>query len=104
MMRPSTSESGRPDWGAFGTVDYERICGPFDKARYKADRLAEELRSVLITIDIIRARLPQAALYLALKYLRFGMISDEHVANDDLPALLRQTRRAQRLREEIREV
>jgi hypothetical protein len=103
-IRPTINENGRADWGAFGTVDFERIRGPFDKARYKADQLAEELRRVLISVDIVRARLPQAALYLTLKYLGLGIVKDEHVASDDLRTLLRLTRRAQQLREEIWEL
>lgn len=103
-IRPTIDENGRADWGAFGTVDFERQHGPFDKARYKADRLGEELDRVLITIDIVRARLPQPALYLALKYLRMGILREEHVAHEDLRALLRLTRRAEKLREEIREL
>ena len=103
-IRPTIDENGRADWGAFGTVDYERLHGPFDKARYKADRLEEELRGVLITTDIVRARLPQPAAYLALTYLRMGILKNEHVTNDDLHALLRLTRTAQKLREEIQEL
>ena len=103
-IQPTIDENGRADWGAFGTVDYGRQHGPFDKARYKADRLGEELGRVLITIDIVRDRLPQPALYLALKYLRMGILKDEHVAHEDLRAILRLTRRAEKLREEIREL
>ncbi|HNQ22537.1 MAG TPA: hypothetical protein PKK06_05525 [Phycisphaerae bacterium] len=67
-IRPTIDENGRPDWGAYGTVDYELQHGPFDRARYKADRLGDELRGVLITIDIVRARLPPAPLSLAPTY------------------------------------
>ena len=32
-------ESGGFDWGAFGSVDFDRYCGGYDKVRYKADKL-----------------------------------------------------------------
>ncbi|MFC1604034.1 hypothetical protein ACFL5F_03310, partial [Planctomycetota bacterium] len=38
-IRPVVDESGGVDWGAFGTVDFERQSGEFDKARYKAEKL-----------------------------------------------------------------
>ena len=43
-MQPVTDQEGHVDWGAFGTVDFERM-QPFDKARYKADKLRERLTS-----------------------------------------------------------
>jgi len=67
-IRPTIDENGRPDWGAYGTVDYERQHGPFAKARSDADRLGDELRRLLLTIDLVRAHLPPAPLYLALTY------------------------------------
>lgn len=103
-IRPTIDQDGRPDWGAYGTVDYERLHGPFDKARYKADRLQDELRRIIITIDMVRAHLPPAPLYLALKYLRLGILKDEHITSDDLRDILRLTRRAERLRDEIRDL
>jgi len=101
-IRPTIDENGRPDWGAYGTVDYERQHGPFAKARSDADRLGDELRRLLLTIDLVRAHLPPAPFYLALTYLPPGILHDEHLTNDDPRALLRLTRRAQKLREEIR--
>ena len=43
-IRPEVDESGYIDWGAFGTVDFDRLRPPFDRARYKADKLREELQ------------------------------------------------------------
>ena len=47
-IRPTVDELGHLDYGAFGTVDFERLYGKFDKARYKADKLREELEAQLI--------------------------------------------------------
>lgn len=56
-IRPLIDECGRLDWGAFGTWDYERLRGPFDKAGYKADKLQEQLRWALIMFGIVQERL-----------------------------------------------
>src|SRR4030042_3485715 len=40
---PVADESGGVDWGAFGSVDFERYSGGFDKARYKAEKLRESI-------------------------------------------------------------
>ena len=99
-LRPSMDEEGRVDWGAFGTVDFERMYGSFDKARYKADILREKLKDVLITLDIVRRRLPPAG-YLVLKLVQMGIISSDHVTSEDVRAVLRLRRQVQRLRDEI---
>lgn len=101
-IRPDTDESGRVDWGAFGTVDFARIAPEFDKARYKADRLREKLADTLHTLSLVKRRLPAVGLVLALKYLQMGILQREHVVNDDLLAVIRLQQRITRLRDEIR--
>ena len=101
FIRPNTDENGHVDWGAFGTVDFERLYGPFDKARYKADILRDQLKDTLITIDIVRRRLPPQA-DLVLEYVRMGIIQREHLTSDDVRAMLRLQSRVQQLREEIK--
>lgn len=60
-IRPIVDEFGHLDWGAFGTVDFLRLRGPFDKARYKADKLQEKLHDHLFMLDLVRERVsPQA--------------------------------------------
>jgi hypothetical protein len=56
-IRPVIDESGRLDWGAFGTWDFEWLRGPFDKARYKADKLQEQLQWALIMFSMVQDRL-----------------------------------------------
>lgn len=46
------------DEGAFGSVDFDRLVPEFDKVRYKAEKLREQLRDLLITISIVKERLP----------------------------------------------
>jgi len=86
---------------AFASIDFERIMPEFDKARYKRDKLREELKDTIIMMDIIKERLPRAK-YMVLKNLRMGVIELEQIANHDMKALARWYLRARRLREEIR--
>ena len=98
-FRPAIDEFGHLD-GAFGSVDFARLRPPFDKARYKADILREKLNDVLITLDIVKQRVPATG-FLVLKLVQMGILSEEHVTGEDVRALLRLRRRVQSLREEI---
>jgi hypothetical protein len=102
-IRPDIDESGGIDWGAFATVDFERSRPAFDRARYKVERLREELASVLLMFDMVQDRLPKAK-YLVLKYLQQGVIELDQIASEDMLALARLHRRAERIRQEIREI
>lgn len=100
-IRPGVDADGRLDWGAFGTVDWERIAPEFNKARYKADKLREELEMTLITFSIIKEHVPIEARGLLIKYTKLGIIEPEHIADDDARAMVRFYRRAERLKREI---
>jgi len=78
---PVVDESGGVDWGAFGTVDFDRYAGGFDKLRYKADKLREQMKDRLIMVSIVAERLPDKAKYLVLKYLRMGVVGLGHISN-----------------------
>ena len=54
--KPIIEEDGYLDWGAFGTVDFDKMF-PFNKSLYKADKLREELTNTLIMFDLIKERL-----------------------------------------------
>ena len=101
---PAVDESGGVDWGAFGTVDFDRIVPDFDKARYKADKLREQLKDILITFSIVKERLPGKAKNLVLKYLRMGIIELEHIASEDMLCLARLYLRARAIQKEIAEL
>jgi len=103
-VQPAIDEDGFVDWGAFATVDFERYSGGFDRARYKADMLREERRDVLITLDMIKRRLPGKAKYLVLKYVNIGVLDFDHIASEDALAFVRLWRRADRIRSEIRQL
>jgi hypothetical protein len=99
-IRPFFDEAGGVDFGAFGTVDFERLY-PFDKVRYKAEKLCEELKDVTIRMGLIKERLLGRAKYMVLKYLKMGFIELGHIINHDMWCLARLYLRARRLRDEI---
>jgi len=101
-IRP-TIEDGHVDWGAFATVDFARTMPEFDKVRYKADMLHEELRDVLIRLSVVKYRLTKAH-YQVLKYLRAGVISLEDISDVDLYHIARLYLRARRLQKESSEL
>lgn len=103
-IRPDMDESGNVDWGAFGTIDFDRYRGGFDKVRYKADKLREQMNDLLIMVSIVKERLPGKAKYLVLKYLKMGIIGLEHIINADMLALARLFFRVERLRGDIRQL
>lgn len=103
-MRPQVDENGNLDWGAFGTVDFDRYSVSFDKARYKADKLRERLKDLLIMFSIVSERIKAETKRLVLKYLRMNIIGLEHIVNDDMLALARLYLRARKLQKEIAEL
>ena len=102
-LRPTIDEDGSVCWGAFGTVDFERMY-PFNKVLYKADQLREQLKNVLIMFSIVNERLEPKAKYTVLKYLKMGIIKLEHIADNDMRALGRLYLRIRRLRKQIAEL
>ena len=104
FIRANIDQDGSVDWGAFGTVDFDRYGGGFDKVRYKADKVREQLKDLLILLSIVNERIKTRAKYLVLKFLRMGVIELEHIANNDMLALARLYLRARRMRKEIAEL
>ena len=100
-IRPAVDESGSVDWGAFGSVDFERERPEFDKARYRVMKIRERLKDVFIMLGIVKERLPGKAKYLVLKYLRMGMIGPEDVVSEDMRAMVRLYEKARRMQREI---
>jgi hypothetical protein len=99
---PAVDESGGIDWGAFGSVDFDRLRPAFDRARYKVDKLREELKDVLIMLSIVHERLPDRKKYLVLKYLKMGWIGIDDIANEEMRSIARWYLRAEKLRQQIR--
>lgn len=103
-IRPVLDEFGHLDWGAFGTVDFSRIRPEFDKARYKADKLQEQLRDDLIMLDVVRERVDPRARE-AVRALALHTETDlEAIENPSEWSYARYLRRIKRLAAEIRDL
>ena len=82
-FRPDVDEDGYVV-GAFATVDFERLSPAFDKARYKADKLREQRKDVLIMFGILKERLPGKAKYAVLRRLGVGVIELGQIPDFDM--------------------
>ncbi len=103
-FRRSVDEDGRVDFGAFATVDFERYSGKFDKARYKADKLKEELRNLVIMVQIINERIPGRTKYKILKLVREGVIDADDIQDWDTWQLALHYLRALHLKQDIQDL
>ena len=103
-IRPNIDDDGRVDWGAFATVDFDRDRSEFDKARYKADKLKERLKDLVIMLSIVSERIPGRAKYKVLKLVRMGVIDIGDIADNQMYFLAEMYLRALRLRREIKEL
>lgn len=101
VIKPNIDEDGRLDWGAFGTVDFDRYTGGFDKHLYKADMLAERLKDKTIEFEMINDRITHSGKNLILEYVRKGVIEFEHIADSDMFALARVYLQMRRLSSQI---
>ena len=101
--RVAIDEDGSLNWGAFGSVDFERMY-PFNKAIYKADKLREQLKDLVIIFGIVNERIKSRTKYLVLKCLKMGIIELEHIIDSDMRALGRLYLQIRRLRKQIAEL
>jgi len=102
-IRPNIDESGKPDWGAFGTIDFDRYKG-FDKARYRADKLREQLKDMVIMAGIINDRIQGTAKYKVIKYVKMGIVETDSIRNSDMRQLAKLFLRIIKLRKDISEL
>lgn len=103
-LKPAIDESGGIDWGAFATVNFERVKPALDKARYKADMLREERNNVLLLLGNATRHVQGDAKYLVLKLLDNGVIGLDHIVDPDMVVLAGLYLRARRLQHEIGEL
>jgi len=71
FIKPTLDDNGHLDWGAFGTVDFEKLF-PVNKNLYKRDRLREQLRHTLIMFDMIKEKVPEDKRAEVIKYVYSG--------------------------------
>jgi hypothetical protein len=94
-------EDGRVDFGAFGTVDFDRQMPEFDKARYRLDKLKEELKNLVMMLQMVNERITGKAKYKVLKYVQMGVLELGDIADHDMYLLAEMYLRAVRLRQQI---
>lgn len=83
FIRPEVDEFGDLDWGAFGTVDFDRARPRFNAARYKADKLKEELRNTMIMFGIIQGRLSAESRLEVVERIRGGEELDAFIDENE---------------------
>ncbi|MBN2590800.1 MAG: hypothetical protein JXA96_13130 [Sedimentisphaerales bacterium] len=69
--RPTIEDDGYLDWGAFGTVDFDRLF-PFNKHRFMVDVLREDLRIALIMFDLVKERVLEKDRPAVIEYVYSG--------------------------------
>ena len=84
VIRPNGNEDGKPDWGAFGTVDFDRYRQDFDRLRYKAERLMDQQHDLSIMFEIISERIGSTVKYKILKLVRLGRLDVDDIENWDM--------------------
>ena len=84
FMANGFDDNGKPDFGAFGTVDFDKYSGSINKRLYKADKLKERLKDKSIMFEIISERLESIEKYSVLRLLKSGIIELEHITDSDM--------------------
>ncbi len=100
-IRPEVDESGQLDWGAFETVDFQRLAPEFNKARYKVDKLREELKDALIMLSMVKERVPGQSKYVLIEHLRKGVIEMDQITGENMRAIAKWYLRARRVQQEL---
>jgi len=103
-INPISDEDGHIEWGAFGTVDFDRYRPKFDKRLYKADRLNEELANQRLIMEMISARINTMAKYKVIKYVSTGILDLGDISDFDMYCLAERYLRARRFQREIAEL
>lgn len=92
---------------AFGTADFDRYRPEFDKARYKAEKLKEQLRDFVMIIQIVHDRITGMAknrLPKLLRLARNGIIDADDIEHWDSWQYVKMYMRALRIKKEILEL
>jgi len=103
-IRPNMDEDGRIEWGAFGTVDFNRYRPEFDKLRYKVEMLKEKLKDLVFMLTTMSARVPSRAKYKILKLVRAGLLDMGDIADNQMYFFAEMYMRAWSLRKEIEQL
>jgi len=103
FIKPNIDEDGTIEWGAFGTVDFDKYV-EFDKLRYKADKLKEELFNERIIMEVLSERIKDKNKYKILERVYNGTLDLGDIADFDMYCLSERYLRAKRKQREIAEL
>jgi hypothetical protein len=103
-FNPAWNWSVDVDFNAFASVDFERTQPKFDKARYKADKLKEQLKDLLILRAIVSDRIPDEVKGKLLQYVKSGIIEVDDIRDWDMWQLAKLYKRALGLARQIIEI
>lgn len=103
-FNPAWNFSVDADFDAFASVDFERMCPEFDKARYKADKVEEERKEVLLTVVMLNERIKSKLKYKLFLHVLKGIIDLDDILDHDMWQFARYCLRAVRLKEQVKEL
>ena len=99
-VKPNIDEDGTVDWGAFGTVDFDKYV-EFDKFRYKADKLAEEVQNEIFMMEMISGHIKGIEKYAIIERVYKGTLDLGKIADFETYCLAQRYLRAKRLQRDI---
>jgi len=102
-IKPTVDEDGSIDWGAFGTVDFDKYV-EFDKLRYKADKLKEELQNEIFMMEMISGHIKGKEKYAIIERVYKGTLDLGGIADLETYCLAQRYLLAKRLQREIGEL
>lgn len=94
-------DDGHIDFGAFGTVDFERMY-PTAWSGSRRRSLSWQLKVARVMLDGVRHRVAPAMQRRILTLLRDGQIEFEHIADDDMQSIAKWWSRVRGLRAELK--
>ncbi|MFC1766372.1 hypothetical protein ACFL6U_30380 [Planctomycetota bacterium] len=100
-IKANTDEEGKPDYGAFATVDFERNRSSFDKLRYKVEKLKERIKDQVFMMKMASARIPGREKYEILRLVKKGLLDIGDIADNQMYFLAEMYLQAWRLRMRI---
>jgi len=101
---PGVDEQGDVDWGAFGTVDFDRMRPKKSETRHRLAELGARLKDTIIIMQVMEHRLPRFTRGQVLWHVKRGVLDIGDIADMDLYQFVVLGRRADRLRAEIAEL
>ena len=99
-IKPNIDEDGTVEWGAFGTVDFDKYV-EFDKLRYKADKLREELFTDRIIMEMLSERIKDKNKYAIIDRVYKGTLDLGDITDFDMYCLAERYLRVKRKQREI---